>query len=445
MSAHQIFLGYACQDISPLQPHALSGYADDATRPCLGMLDPVYGTCLAISDADGNTVLLYSMDLCLVNTKTVSALRAAVSARTGIREDHIHFAATHTHAGPSLNAALPGTALYIDQLAAQMTQAAEAALLDRCSTDICIGTANTAGLNFVRHYKTAAGTYMGDNFGDKTLPLVGHASDADPQIQLVRFVRQGKQDVILVNWQAHGKMSSTVNSEFGRTHRNHLSADFIGYARNHLQEKTGAAVIYFSGAAGNLNPDSRIPAEAPTKDPAEFGKLLAEAAMAGLESMQPVSGGPVRCSMRLATATVDHSDDEKLEIAQHIWALWSQDQEKSRALAAKYGFNSPYAARDVATRYHAGTNMQMELNTVTVGDLAFVAAPYEMFCENGKFIKEHAPFPMTVIMSCANNYFSYLASERAFGHGGYEVDSRRFVKGTAEQMAQTLLDMLKDG
>ena len=294
-----------------------------------------------------------------------------------------------------------------------MTQAAKEALKDAAPARMLMGTTDTENMNFVRHYITSANTYMGDNFGDRVNPVVAHTAPADTQIQLVRFVRSDKADVILMNWQAHGKMSSTINSEFGRIHRRHLSADFIGYTRDALEKETGALVIYFSGAAGNLNADSRIEAEMPTKDPAEFGAQLAQAALKGLENMQPISGGAVRCSQRIVSADIDHSDDDKLEIATEVWSAWAQDQEKSRALAAQHGFNSPYAARDVITRFNAGKNMTMELNTVTAGCLAFAAAPYEMFCDNGKFIKDNASFPMTVILSCCNGYYSH---KKFFAH-----------------------------
>lgn len=439
-----ILLGYSRKDISPVTPHYLAGYGDDPSRPCEGVLDRVTGTCLAVTDPDGQTVLLFSLDLLLLNVTAMTALRPALSEATGIPQTHIHFAATHTHAGPSFNLTVDSTPVYIEHLTKQLCAAAEEALDDRGRARIFIGTADTRNMTFVRHYITSVGTYMGDNFGDRVNPVVAHAAEADTTIQLVRFVRNGKQDVILMNWQAHGKMSSTINSEFGRTHRRHLSADFIGYTREKLENLTGAAVVYFSGAAGNLNPDSRIPEEAPTKDPAEFGSALAQAALAGLEDMRPIHAGNIRCTRRSVTAIHDHADDDKLESAREVWDMWPVDQERSRELAAKYGFNSPYAARSVITRAQSGIQSEIVLDTVTLGQLAFVAAPYEMFCENGKFIKENSPFPMTVIMSCANGYHSYLASERTFDHGSYEVDSRNFVRGTAEKMACAFTDMLQN-
>ena len=51
---------------------------------------------------------------------------------------------------------------------------------------------------------------------------------------------------------------------------------------------------------------------------------------------------------------------------------------------------------------------------------------------------------MTFILECSNDYVSYIASKEAFDHGCYEVDSRRFVRGTGEAMAERFAAMLQD-
>jgi len=98
----------------------------------------------------------------------------------------------------------------------------------------------------------------------------------------------------------------------------------------------------------------------------------------------------------------------------------------------------------VIRRYSYGESRHLELSVLRIGQLAFVAAPYEMFCENGVYIKEHSPCAATVIMTCANDYQKYIPSARAYSHGCYEVDSRLFPKGTAEQLAEKLVCMLKE-
>jgi hypothetical protein len=85
----------------------------------------------------------------------------------------------------------------------------------------------------------------------------------------------------------------------------------------------------------------------------------------------------------------------------------------------------------------------MSLATVCIGDLAFTAVPYEMFCENGKEIKEKSPFAATVILSCTNGYHKYIPSRRAYSQGCYEVDSRLYPEGTAEELAEILVKELQ--
>lgn len=124
-----------------------------------------------------------------------------------------------------------------------------------------------------------------------------------------------KQDVILMNWQSHAKTCSTATSDFGKEHRKHLSADFVGYLRKHLESKTGATVTYFSGASGNLNPDSRIQEECPSRDPDVFSARLADFAMAGLQNMELVGGNKVQFEQKKVPLPIDHSDDCKIDLA----------------------------------------------------------------------------------------------------------------------------------
>ena len=441
---HLLSIGYARVDLTPAGSVALCGYGDDSRRLSVGVLDPITGTCIAISDKNNETVLIYSLDLLAGFGPLTAAAREAVTQATGIPANRIMLAGTHTHAGPSVGTMhLDSTKRFFDQTIQLLVQAAQNALADRAPATITAGRCETNKMSFVRHYKMENGTYGGDNFGIWDSPIIAHASPADEQIQLARFIRKGRQDNLLVNWQAHAKMSSTATTDFGRAYRKHISSDYIGYAREELERQTGMQVIYFTGAAGNLNPSSRIESEPTSEDPAVYGRQLAQAALAGLGQMQPIDSGNVSSRQQMVTIPVDHSDDHLVELAEKIWAIWPQDQQLCKDTARANGFNSAYAARDVISRSQAGVDRTMELDTVGVGDLAFAIASYEMFCVNGQHIKENSPYAMTFILTCANGYDNYLPSDFAFTHGGYEVDSRRFARGSAEQMADHFLQMLR--
>jgi hypothetical protein len=85
----------------------------------------------------------------------------------------------------------------------------------------------------------------------------------------------------------------------------------------------------------------------------------------------------------------------------------------------------------------------MELNVLCAGDIAFATAPFEMFNSNGRYIKENSPFKMTFVLAYCNGFNSYLPDEKAFNYDCYEVNARRFPKGSAEEVAQTNVAMLK--
>lgn len=441
----QIKVGFCRKDITPEGSIALGGYGDDPRRMSEGVLDHIFGTCIAITDPEGATALLFSADLLHANETMTARVRASASKATGVPENHIMVSSTHTHAGPGISSPeLPCIQRFYDLYEVLMTEAAVGAMADRAPADIYLGDAYTENLNFVRHYRMNDGTYAGDNFGNWKSGIAGHASPVDNQIQLIKFAREGKTDIVIMNWQAHAKVSSTAETEFGQQHRRWLSADYIGYARDAFEKLTGTQMIFFTGGAGNVNIRSRVPEEMPSELPHEVGEALAKAAVPGLANMRKVNGGKLTTRQQIISVEIDHSEDHLVEKAQEVWDLWAVDPELCKKVAKEKGFNSAYTCRDIIGRSKMQGSRDLEINTVAVGDIAFATAPYEMFCVNAQYIKEHSPFEKTIVMSCCNGAQSYLASEFAFTHGSYEVDSRKFPKGTAEMVVENHVRMLKE-
>jgi len=442
----KLLAGFCRKDITPEGAIPLGGFGDDLRRLSEGVLDPICGTCLALTDEDGQTVLLFCADFLHATTTMTRELRQRVSKRTGIPETHIMLSATHTHSGPAVShTEQESIQHYYDVAEVMMTEAALGALADRAPARLQISRGYTEKLNFVRHYKLADGTYGGDNFGNfQDNPIVDHASPADNEMQLICMARVGKPDIILMNWQAHGKMSGTADTPFGRQYRRWLSADFIGYVRKHLEAATGSHVMYFTGAAGNLNAHSQIREETPVYTPDSMGMLLSQCAQKALQALTPVQAGTLSVKRRMLQFSVDHSDDHLVEKAQKVWALWEKDISACKTYAREEGFNSAYTARHIISRSRQTKTNPMEINTIALGDIAFVTAPYEMFCDNGKTIKESSPYKMTFILTCSNGAHNYLASDFSFSHGCYEADTRIYPRGTAERLVENYLEMLQE-
>jgi hypothetical protein len=98
---------------------------------------------------------------------------------------------------------------------------------------------------------------------------------------------------------------------------------------------------------------------------------------------------------------------------------------------------------DVSCTLKAGSGkLNIPISTASIGDVAFVAASYEMFDTNGKFVKDNSPFEMTFVSSCTNGSNSYIPTKPTFEYGGYEVESSVVAAGSAEQIADAMVGAL---
>ena len=137
---------------------------------------------------------------------------------------------------------------------------------------------------------------------------------------------------------------------------------------------------------------------------------------------------------------------EKLEDARKVLEVaqtyGNRSQELKDALK-KYGLHSRHEANWLTIRDRVGDTVSMELSVLSIGGLSFVLAPYEMFGEQGKYIKAHTTFPMSFIVGCHDGGYNYLASKEAFDYDCYESQCCFFERGTAEQLADLYLEMLE--
>ena len=426
-------VGCARSSFTPDFPVEMPGFGNTFERISNGYLDPVCVTALVFQDVDGNSAILLSVDLTEVEDTMTANVRKAVQEATGVPAENIMLAATHDHSAP--NYANPAVVSLISESA---VEASKEAMADMGVAEIYVGHAKTEGLTFVRHYVQDSGTYFGDNFGSASAgKIVSHTTEADRDAPLIRFVREGKKDIIVMNFQSHPTTTS------GPT-RTNISADFIGACRMEMEKRLDCHFMYFTGAAGNLNPNSRIEEEnIHGKDWIDHGKALADYAIAALDSMEKVDGGKIQVLTTNYTGEVNHSDDDKADYVAIVQAAAKTGGNSyAQQIGPQYGIHSVYHANAIASRMRLGATMDMKLSVLAVGDLAFVAAPYEMFDTNGMFIKENSPFKQTFIMECANDYYSYIPSAFGYEHGCYEADMTRFSPGTGEKLADEFVSML---
>jgi len=437
---HTLQVGFSRVDITPEIYGPMGGSGNDSNRICTHIADRLYGSVIAITDAAGSTVLFCPCDIIHAKASLATPVREAIAEATGVPFDHILINASHNHYGPSISCPhLEAVQEYYRYFVKQLTKAAVEAMADRKPATPEIAQQQAPGLTFVRHYHMNDGTVAGPNSGSFASGVKAHITDADDQLQLMRFVREGGRDVLLVNWQSHATI--------GAGQLTTMSACYPGVMRNHVEGTLGCYCAFFQGAAGNLIPSSKIKGEAivPHEYKA-YGTRLADYVIECSKDLRPTEAGPLRLEKQLFSGKVDHADDHLAEKA--LWVSDNLDPYKSspdrHQFAREHGFNSTHHVVGVICRSRLGETISFPIYALTLGNVGFITAPYEMFASNGQFIKANSPCRMTFIVTCCNDSFDYLADAVTFQYDCYEVNTRRMVAGTAEQAAQQYVSMLRD-
>ncbi|MBR3978108.1 MAG: hypothetical protein IKJ94_00615 [Oscillospiraceae bacterium] len=434
-----LHVGYARESIMPDGRVNMSGSGNQAHRISDGFYDMLYATCLAMSEG-GNTVLLYSTDTLASRWGWTKEARKLISEATGVPQEQIQIGGTHTHAGPAVGGAEPlvlqWKPIYMNALVA----AGQKALADLAPTTMYGKKVVTENLTFVRHYVMKDGSYAGSNFGDSSKGFESHAAEADPEMVLVKMDREGdKKDILLMNFQAHPCFTTSADYTT-------LSADYIGATRTILEKETGMNFIYFLGAAGNLTTGSSITTEKQYKNKKAYSEALAQYALDVIDQINtPIDGTGVKSAQKTIEYKCNDYGQDRLEEARLVTEKFQQtgDASACTAYARTLGFHSVYECNGIVNCSKYPPTDEMTFNVARIGGLGFVAADYEMFAENGVYIKENSPFEFTIVSTCTNGYNNYFPTEKAFSYGCYESFTARFASGVAEMAQEEFVGMLK--
>lgn len=429
-----LYAGYARADITPDYTVCVSGYGDDEIRRSQGVRDHIYLTCIAVRQED-QTILLFDADLLSIRDYLADEICKVVCPVTGIAADHIFCGATHSHSGPAIYGDQVDTARYRGEFLDAAVKVAQEALADLAPATMETATKKVKGMNFVRHYLMEDGTYSGSNFGNQKIRYVDHALESDPRLLLIRFTRQEKPSIVMMNWQAHNDNCKQVGYYL-------ISSSYTGQIRERFEEQTGMHFAFFQGASGNQNPSSRIEEENHGLDYIDYGHKMADIAIEMLPDLKPVTSEGIKTVRFEFEAPIDHSWDHMLAEANEVFTLWKTVGKKEGDVLGKtYGFTSSYQSRDIRIRAKMGPTIPVHLNAFRIGDMGFVTSPNEVFSTVGLHVRLHGPFENTFIITGNSGYLPCMA---AYEYRSYESDTGLYAKGTAEQVGYKLVEMLEE-
>jgi hypothetical protein len=430
-----LLAGYAKIDITPDYEVGLGGYSNAETRRNTeGVADRIYATCIALSDGD-ETILVYTIDNCACGHDFAEEIRGAVKAAVGIDGEKIFCAATHSHSCPGLGGH-PEAERYRQQLLDACAEGAKKALADRAPAKTMAAKKRFPGMNSTRHVELANGTFAGYGWRKQNSPIVGPGGFADNQMVLVKFAREGKKDILLINWQGHPDCTGQIGMHV-------ISPSFVGPLRDTLAVGSGMEVAYFTGADGNMIIDCGkfFPELAHNMNYRRYGVQIGALALDTLPELVEVEGTGIATARAIVEVDVDHSWDHMLPQAEEVYALWkATDKPTGDVLARSYNMSSVYHARAIRSKAKMGKTKTLEVNAFRVGGIGFTTGTYEMFSESGIQVKGRSPYEYTMVLT-GNS--SYIPSAHAHDFRCYEADTGFYAKGVAEKLVDKYVEMLE--
>ncbi len=433
--------GFGKVDITPTESVPLDSYGDARERMSDGLFSYMYALAVAVTDTNGDSLIFVVGDQSWCPPSLQGSIRNGISQKTGVPEDHIVLSGTHTHAAPAPSLTdIPSQARYNSQYTEGMIKAAVLAMEDRKPAEVYTGSVETESMNFVRRYIMDDGSLTGDNATGTGTKIVKHETDADGELQLLKFVREGGKDIVIGNFQAHPHLEGKTTN---------LSSQTVGAFREAMEKKMDVYCMHWQGAAGNINSGSRIEGETKITDRVEYGEALADYAISVYNSLEKVETGPVKVISRIYTGQVNHDWDDVIEVARKIQSVWTTTYNSTKAMAeagnSKIG--SVYHANRIVSNYSKGQTEDMYQFACSFGDVGFIVMCYEMFDTNGMYVKENSPFKRTFLIgySAAGDGSSakgYIPSALGWQNRGYETDNSLYVGGTGEILASNYVEML---
>ena len=403
------------KDISCDVGATLAGYGDNDVS--VGKIDNLEINGLCVDDGH-DKVMIMSFDLLGLDKGSIRRFRKVASETLGIQEANVLVSCTHTHGGPhtgmysraarrsSSGYRFPADpnhpdTRYLPFLDNAVVEAMRDFKASGAWKEVYVGFYSSARdenrnrryttaencASFIAHRRTLHKIATG--IADKEL---GTLALFDPATRAPLFV--------LGNYAAHPLASHAPGNGGLR-----ITSDFPGFYRRYVEAETGAQAMFVMGACGDLVPKGD---ELGTRAAKRVGENLAEASLADIIDIQRNMQRFMMSNPRVG-GRIENMD---AKLCDRWRKIYGSDTER------------------------------LEIQCVSIGDVAFVGVPGELANELGLEIKWHSPYRRTFIAYCATDYMGYISTANQVAAGGYEPQLQRILARETLRMVLAAQDGL---
>jgi neutral ceramidase len=445
-----LYAGAARVKLEPPVGLAMLGYGNRVGRNT-GVHDDLAAQAIVLSDGK-NKIAIAGVDVLAIGIRIADDVRNRVAAKTDIPADSILVCATHTHSAPAFNIfatprpdAKPSEGRDLEWERAMPGKIADAIIEANANLEPATLRAATAPFTLGTHRRLLRPRHQ-------IQIAANHHGPADSQASLLGAYRaDGSAIAILMNYPCHGVVLCEDNLLYSR--------DWPGFAMDEIETATSAGgprpiSIFIQGATGNVDPRNRGNFEVAEQN----GRAMGRGGFDALAHADEIGAGkivarriPINLKLKdngadLATAracaaqTQSSLDNHRGGDGYQLKRLRDHHAQSLAALAALEAIEEQNRRdRRVNLERH---ELATAITVITVGDIAMVGIPGELFVELGLAIKANPYFAQTFVAGYCNDLIGYIPTRAAYPEGGYEIETARIAAGSGETIVETALSAL---
>lgn len=391
-------------DITPDKPQMLRGYTP---RMSTDVHDRIYHRIVAMDDGKSQFFLV-SSDLCSISPAFVDRVTDQLAERLGVGPQNVWWSITHNHSSPYVGS--PGVpAIFMPGRFQFPVDEDYTALVEKTLIEGAIAAREKlepARLGAGWGYANANVNRRARDGDGKVVLGVNPDGAVDRRIGLLRLEKaDGGLLALIANYAMHATVlggKSTV-----------ITGDAPGIVADYVEEKTGAAMLYVNGAAGNLAP------------------VYSGAELRHLDRFKVLLGDKIIEANRAIRST-----SEKITLKTGMIGVETP---------ARQGLRWPDELKAYARTTGDGeSRLILPVRFLNINDdIAIWAAPVELFCEISNEIRERSPFPYTFYYGYTGGTFAYLPTEEEYIAGGYEVTVSPFTASASADLSRSVVRYLQ--
>ena len=439
--------GVAVRDVTPpvgIYARTWGAAAHDAAE---GIHRPMTATAAVFRPlaGDGPTLALVALDLgWFQNLQDEQRLRQAVLARAGLPPDALLVNLSHTHAGPNVNSMMPDVPggdlvpAYLAHLTDAVGDAVLAALEGLAPAWTVWGQGRCALAANRDFWDEAEGRYAcGFNPeapADDTV-VVGRVTGDDGTVRATLF-----------NYACHPTTLAWENRL--------ISPDFVGAAREVLEQAFDAPALFLQGASGELAPRDDYVGDAAVAD--RNGRQLGYAAAAALTALPPAASqfvytGIMPSGADLGTWAHQPIGEEQGQAARRLAARLGEVELARKPLPSVEALRAQMAATDnrreqeklrrrlfIQQTLGSEPVHRMPVWTWRLGQAVVVGIPNEPYSILQQELRRRFPVVPLVVMGVTNGTLGYLAPANLYDRGLYQEQQSPYAPGGLEKTIEVL-------